>query len=568
MIPRSPFKSIQAALARTAIGAAYSMRWKPFERLLARAKQQQRDWLLNRIRLGRETKFGRDHAFGEINSLEDFRRRVPISRYDDLAPYVDAVAAGDTTALIPPSEKLLQFTITTGSTGKPKLNPVTDTWLREYRKAWDLWGLKLFADHPAALGDQMLQLAGKWNMGRTPGGAQISMISALLARYQNPLIRPYFATPSPVNDIPDPVARYYTALRLSIVQRVGWIILMNPGTLILLAELGDQHKEKLLRDLRDGTLSSSFEIPQDVRESLKSLTTRRDPRRAESLERIIERTGTFYPKDYWDNPVIACWLGGTAGFQRRALPQFFGNSPQRDMGLVSSEGRHTIPIEDGKPEGVPSIVSGFYEFLPVEEHGSTQPIALDGHELEIGRDYRLLMTTSAGFYRFDIGDVVRCRGFVAEVPLLEFVQKGDRVGDLEGEKLTEHQFLECAHAAAAALSMTLTEATVVPIREADGRARYVTLIERGDLPHPEAASRFLTELEQRLAAINFLYGARRREGVLLPMRLVQLPTGTWSEYIRKETDRRGTGDYQYKHPGLVQDAAWLIPFELIAVSST
>jgi len=557
--------SVTRAFARTAIGAVYRHRWPRFRRLLDSASSQQREWLLNRVRLGRDTQFGRDYGFQEISHLEDFRRRVPVLRYENFAPYIDAVAAGDTQALVPPNERLLRFTITTGSGGAPKLNPVTDTWLREYRQAWDIWGLKLFADHPWRLGDQMLQLAGKWDMGRTPSGAQISMVSALLARIQNPLLRPFYATPSPVNDIPDPISRYYTALRLSIPQRIGWFVLMNPGLLIRIAELGNEHKERLIRDLRDGTLSTEFDIPGPIRDSLKSWTRKTYARLAAELEQIAVREGTLYPKDYWDSPIVACWLGGTAGFQKRSLPQYYGDVPLRDMGLVSSEGRHTIPIEDGKPEGVPSISSGFYEYLPVNEVDSPSPITIEGHELKADRDYYLLMTTSGGFYRFNIGDVVRCRGHVGEAPLLEFRQKGDRVGDLEGEKLTEHQFLESAHAAATALGAALTEITAVPLRDAAGQPRYDILVEEGDLPDRTLARRFLEDVDRRLMAVNFLYSARRREGVLLPAKLRLIPTGRWREYIHQETQRRGTGDYQYKHPGLVQDAAWLDQFQTVAL---
>ena len=54
------------------------------------------------------------------------------------------------------------------------------------------------------------------------------------------------------------------------------------------------------------------------------------------------------------------------------------------MGLVSSEGRHTIPIADGVPMGVTSIESGFYEFLPLDQVGCDQPDVLQGHELQEG----------------------------------------------------------------------------------------------------------------------------------------------------------------------------------------
>lgn len=532
--------------------------------MLEHASRQQSDWLLERVRKCRDTKFGRDHGFAEIRSVEDFQRRVPISRYDYFAPYIDAVARGEVSALVPDSEKLLRFTITTGSGGSPKLNPVTDTWMKQYRQAWDIWGLKLFADHPTHLGEQMLQLAGKWEMGRTPSGMSISMVSALLARAQNPMLRPFYATPSSVNDIADPVARYYTALRLAIPQRIGWIVLMNPGTVIRLAEIGNEHKERLIRDLRDGTLSEDFDIPSEIRASLKRRVGRQHSIKARELERIAEQTGNLYPKDYWGETVVGCWLGGTAGFQKRSLPKYFGDVPMRDMGLVSSEGRHTIPIEDTKPEGVPSVVSGFYEYMPVDDADAVSPAVVPGNDLEVGRDYFLLMTTAGGYYRFNIGDVVRCRGFVGEAPLLEFMQKADRCGDLEGEKLTEHQFLESAHAVAAEMGIQLTEITAVPVRESDGRPRYLVLAEEGDFGNRDRAASFLRDLDSRLKSINFLYSARRREGVLDPARLLLIETGAWERFIQRETDRRGTGDFQYKHPGLVENFAWIEQFAVQA----
>ncbi len=553
---------INDVFARTAIGSVYQFRWPKFRALLENARVQQEEWLMTRIRLCRDTDFGRDHGFAEIHSLADFQKRVPVSRYDHFAPYISAVANGQTSALIPPSEELAQFTITTGSGGSPKLNPVSRTWLRQYRQAWDIWGLKLFVDHPRNLGTQMLQLAGKWDMGKTPAGHQISMVSALLARAQNPMMKPYYATPSPVNDIPDPVARYYTALRLSITQRVGWIVLMNPGTLIRMAEIGDQHRELLLRDLHDGTLTTQFEIPADVRQSLAGRLARRHPGRVRQLEEIIRQTGTLYPKDYWPPLVIGCWLGGTAGFQKASLPRYFGDVPMRDMGLVSSEGRHTIPLEDTRPEGVPSIVSGFYEFLPVEEVDSAQPNVLAGHELTVDRDYYLLMTTAGGFYRFNIGDIVRCRGFVGQAPLLDFLQKGDRVGDLEGEKLTERQLLEMAHAAASQIGLSLTEVTAVPVRDAAGRPRYQVLAEQGDFQSPQQSQAFIDELDRRLMGINFLVNYRRKEGVLDAPRLLLVETGAWKALMQRESERRGTGDFQYKHPGLVQNPEWVAQFRI------
>ena len=556
-------KLIPKSVIGATIRLAYKFKYSPLERKFAEFTRHQREWLFNRISLCRNTKFGRDHGFDEIRSLEDFRQRVPIADYSHFAPYINAVAAGQTDALIPPSDELVQFTITTGSTGAPKWNPVTRTWLKEYQAGWDAWGIKLFADHPNHFSHPILQMAGTWDMGRTPGGHQISMVSALLARRQSPLLRPYYAIPETVNDITDPVARHYTALRLSIVENIGWIILMNPGSLIRLAEIGNEFKESMIRDVIDGTLSSEMNIPAPTREILTRSYLRADAACGRKLQSIVDRTGQLLPRDYWNQPVIGCWLGGTAGFQSRYLADYFGASPLRDMGLVSSEGRHTIPLEDGKPEGVPSLGAGFYEFLPLDEQGNAAAEALEGHELTEGQDYRLLITNSAGYFRFDIGDTIRCRGFRGQAPLVEFRQKYDRVGDLEGEKVTEHQIVEAAHRAAQHLGVSLGLITGVPRRKSAEGQRYDFLVEISDLPEAEVARSFLKLLDQELAGLNFLWRARRREGVIGPPRLLRLPPQTWEEYMKSETQRRGTGDYQFKHPGLVQDESWIDYFPLI-----
>ncbi|HRA88400.1 MAG TPA: GH3 auxin-responsive promoter family protein [Planctomycetaceae bacterium] len=550
-------KLVPRAVFRSAVRIALKSQQRRFEGQFTRASQVQRDWTMHRVRQCETTTFGKDHGFGEIRSFNDFRRRVPVSDYSYFAPYINAVAAGDRWALIPDQDSLIQFTITTGSTGVPKLNPVTASWIREYRQGWDFWGTRLFADHPQHIGSRILQMAGTWDMGRTPGGHQISMVSALLARMQSPAMKPFYAIPEALNNIKDPSVRHYVALRLSILDDIGWIMLMNPGTLIRLAEIGDQHKDVLIRDVFNGTLSDQFEIPDSIRTALRPFVPSADRRGAKTLEDICNKTGRLLPRDYWNQPVIGCWLGGTAGFPSRYLHEFFGESPLRDMGLVSSEGRHTIPFLDDHPFGVPSFNAGLYEFMPLAEADSRQPTVLEGHELTEGEDYRLVFSNSAGYFRFDIGDIVRCRGFAGQAPQIEFIQKSDRVGDLEGEKLTEHQITEGAHNAARSLGINLGLLTAVPRRIDRQKPWYDFLISMSDVRDEQLAKRFLQELDLELAKLNFLWKFRRNERVVEAPRLVRLPDGAWDTYIQQELGRRGTGDFQYKHPGLVQDQDWL-----------
>jgi hypothetical protein len=543
----------------------YARRFRTFQKQLHELRGIQERLLLDRISEFRDTKFGRDHGFSSIRSISDFRRQVPVAGYDRFAPYIDAVARGELEALIPRSERLLRFTTTTGTTGIPKLNPVTGTWMREYTRATDLWNIKLILDHPQVIGRKILHLTGTWDMGSTSSGAPISMVSALASRSAHPMVRHFFAVPFEVSSIPDPVAKYYTTLRMSILQNIGVIIAIAPGTVLRLAELGNSECESLIRDIHDGTLSPAFEIPAAIRKSLQPFVSRPAPSHARRLEQIVRQHGRLYPRDYWSHPVIGCWLGGTAGYQSRNLPDFYGESPLRDLGLVSSEGRHTIPLHDNDTAGVLAATTNYYEFVPLEELSNSNPQALEGQELQIGKDYSLVMSTSGGYFRFEIGDVVRCRGFLGQAPLLEFLQKIGRCADLEGEKVTEHQVAQAVNDAAAELQIRVGNVTAVPWRPKNAKPRYVLLAELGDFPETQLAERFVVAVDRLMAAANFLYRGARQSRVLAPLQLRLLPDGSWNSYSLAEQSRRGTGDSQYKHPALLTDSNWLFRFSPAAI---
>lgn len=547
---------VLTSIARRVVLPGYARKFSRFERSLTNSATSQRELLLEWLGRCRDSRFGRDHGFKSIKSVAEFRQQVPVSGYDYFAPYIDEVARGDHTALFPSEERVGRFTITTGSTGIPKLNPVTPTWLKHYRHSWNLWGGKMLLDHPAVVGRKILHIIGSWDMGRTAGDIPISMVSALLARNQHPLVRPFYCVPNDVTDIYDPDGRYYTTLRLCVGEDIGLIVVMNPGTLLRLARFGDENRESLIRDIRDGTLSEKYEVPAAIRQQIAPRFNRPNPARARELEKIVEQTGHLYPQSYWNKPLIACWLGGTAGYQSKYLPEYFGGSPTRDQGLVSSEGRHTIPIEDEKPEGVLAINSAYYEFIPVADD-SPQPTVLEAHELQPGSDYHLVMTTFSGYFRFRIGDVVRCHRHIGQAPVLEFLQKGDRCGDLEGEKVTEHQFLTAASNAALDRGIRLGPVTAIPIRPGSQLPYYRILVEHGDVPDVDTARQFLEDVDERLRTSNFLYKARRREKVLGPPVLSRIPTGGWSRYAQSVIEQRGTGEAHYKHAALVQDPSIL-----------
>src|SRR5919108_1886528 len=100
-------------------------RWAAWQELTSRPSEIQNRVLLDVIRRNDATLFGRDHRFDTIDSLTDYRKQVQIGDYERLRAYVERAANGEANALT--SGPGLMFTLTSGSTGQPKLIPITES---------------------------------------------------------------------------------------------------------------------------------------------------------------------------------------------------------------------------------------------------------------------------------------------------------------------------------------------------------------------------------------------------------------------------------------------------------
>ena len=436
------------------------------------------------------TAFGRDHRFDAIRTVADFRRQLPVAGYEYFEPYIARVRRGETTALLA-DPRVHMFALTSGTTAVRKFIPVTQQYLDDYRRGWNIWGLKVFRDHPEVRMQPILQMSGDRDEFRTESGVPCGAVTGLTAQMQKRIIRWLYCVPACVARIKDPRAKYYAVLRLSMPRKVGMIIAANPSTLINLARAGDQEKESLIRDLHDGTLIGHLDLPADIRAEL-TRRLRKHPERARQLEEIVNRTGTLYPKDYWPSDcMLGNWMGGSVGSYLRHYPRYFGATPVRDVGLIASEGRMTIPLADGTPAGVLDVTTHYFEFIPEAEGDSPQPTVLGAHELKEGANYFILLTTAFGLYRYHIHDLVRVAGFHNGTPLIEFLSKGAHFANLTGEKLSEYHVTQAMADVLRELDLTLTAYSLAPCwpnnESAHGNGAkfeqpyYGLFVEQGDL---------------------------------------------------------------------------------------
>jgi hypothetical protein len=523
-----------------------------FELATHAPKQVQEDLLRRIVAHQAGTDFGKQHRFDAIRTVADFRANLPVAGYEYFDPYIKRVTQGDFNALL--ADRVIHmFALTSGTTATRKFIPVTAGYLADYKRGWNLWGLKAFRDHPEVRLRPIVQMSGDWQEFDTEAGIPCGSVSGLTASMQLRIIRWLYCVPASVGKVKDPAAKYYVALRLSLARRVGMIIAANPSTLVNMARAGDQEKETLVRDLFDGTLSDRFDVPVGVRASLQRRIKKRYPDRARELEGIIRRTGTLYPKDYWPKDcIIGNWTGGSVGAYLRHFPKYFGATPVRDVGLIASEGRMTIPMADSTASGVLDITTHYFEFVPEKEMDSPRPTVLAAHELKEGQTYFILPTTGYGLYRYNIHDVVRCTGFHNQTPLVEFLSKGSHFANITGEKLSEYQVASAMTTALRELDLSLTAYSLAPCWD-DDQPYYGLFIERCDLTAREQGLQLLGSLENRLQDINSEYAAKRASQRLGPMRLELIAEGAWQKWDRNRLALTGGTLEQYKHPCLIAD---------------
>ena len=412
-----------------------------FFRAAERATAVQDDLLARLLARHADSGFGREHHFDKIRNYADFKANVPIRSYADFAPYIDRVCRGEVNALFRPDEKILMFALTSGTTAKPKYIPITPQVLSESRRGWGTWGGKAVLDHPASFLRNILQVTSPMDDHRAASGVPCGAITGLLASTQKKLVLRYYTSPLAVARIGDAPSKYYTIMRLAIPKDVSWVVTANPATLLLLAKTANDHCERMIRDIRDGTLSKDLPVAQDIRDQLAPRLNP-DPVCAKRLEGIIAEQGAMYPKHYWNLSFRAHWCGGTMGLYESQFPRYYGQVPARDIGLIASEGRMSIPVDDGTASGILAISSQFFEFIPAEEYdaapGSGVP-TLRSHEVQEGEEYFLVLTNAGGLYRYDMGDRVRVTGWVGQAPLIEFLSRDAHTASMAGEKLTQDQ---------------------------------------------------------------------------------------------------------------------------------
>ena len=490
---------------------------------LKNPREMQEKALRSVLDSARGTSFAEQHGLEAGLSLEDFRDRVPVRTYAEQQANFERVAAGERGVLT--RHPVRQLLVTSGTTGPSKYLPVTAVWEKEIAMAQDLWRLGLVKDREEISRGKVLTLVSPAVEGHLPSGLPYGSNTGRMHARQPWMIRLRYPTPEPVHQLNDPLLRLYCTLRFSLQTKVSSITTANPSTILMMARRLEEWSGALAADLEAGTLRNgpAAQLPPDLRAKLERKTKRRPVPESWKMAEI------------WDLASIHCWKGGAAGFFLEQFPEALGGVvPIREVGITASEGYFALPLSDEDPGGIAWLGAHLLEF--VDDEG----LPKWAWELEKGGVYRLVISTTAGLYRYDLGDLVEVVGHVGGVPRLRFLRKSSSMLNVTGEKISEEQVIRAVRTAVgtgglvgftARTEMTRPPRVEMVVEWVPGKERSLASI--------------AAPLDEALREANVEYDSKRKSERLGPLVIRAVAQGTYSRY-RLARAALGAPDSQVK----------------------
>lgn len=459
--------------------------------------ETQQRWLKRLVAGGSGTLFGDDHRFQDIRSTADFQQAVPIRDYEALKPYIEQTVAGRPNVLWP--GKPVYFAKTSGTTSGTKYIPITaDSIPNHIDSARDaLLNYIHETGKSAFLDKKLIFLSGSPELAEQAG-----IKTGRLSGIANHHVPAYLRT----NQLPS----YET------------------NTI-------DDWETKLDRII-DETIHQPMSLISGIPPWVQMY-----------FDRIQERTGKPI-KDVF--PEFSVFVYGGVNFEpyRARLFESIGRRVDSIETYPASEG--FIAFQDSQTEeGLLLLLDSgiFFEFIPADDYFNPDPRRLTIGEVELGKNYAVIINNNAGLWGYSLGDTVKfvslspCR-IVVTGRIKHFISAfGEHVIGEEVEKALQYAMQQHPET-------EVVEFTVAPmVTPTEGLPYHEWLIEFAMVPHDTDA--FTRDLDRRLTELNVYYDDLITGSILRPLQLTNLPRGAFQRYMKSQGKLGG----QNKVPRLAND---------------
>jgi len=478
---------------------------KPLAAWVARQQQQwsltpeksQDEVLQNLLQGVKSTTFGKDHHLDEVTTYAEFKQAVPIRDYEDLKPYINRIVGGKSDVLWPGKPAYLAKT--SGTTSGAKYIPITKDSIPNHINSARNALLSYVHDtgNSAFLDGKLIFLSGSPTL-EEKGGIPLGRLSGLVNHHVPQYLR--------TNQMPT----YETNCIEDWETKLGRIV--------------------------DETINQNMTLISGIPPWVQMY-----------FDWLIERTGKPI-KDIFPN--FSVFVHGGVNYRpyRQKMLESIGQPIDSIETYPASEG--FIAYQDSQSaEGLLMLLNSgiFFEFVPADEFFKENPTRLSIHDVEIGKNYALIINSNAGLWGYSIGDTVK---FVSKHPhrlvvsgrIKHFISAfGEHVIGEEVEKAMNHALAEFPE-------VEIVEFTVAPqVNPSEGLPLHEWYVEFAHPPTDPSA--FSDSIDQQLQQLNPYYDDLISGGILRPLETKSLQKEAFRKYMKSQGRLGG----QNKVPRLSND---------------
>lgn len=445
----------------------FSSRQKEIERHAKHADLTQKQVLQHLLERAKDTEYGRNHLFGSTKTYEDFAKNVPVNTYEELKGDIDRMRHGEENVLWPGQVKW--YAKSSGTTNdKSKFIPVSNEGLNRihYQGGKDTVALYLRNNPDSRMFDgKGLILGGSHSPNYNLHNSLVGDLSAILIENINPLVN----------------------------------LVRVPKKSTALLQDFEVKRDRIAHETLNQNVTNLSGVPSWM---------------LSVLVRVMELSGKKHLEEVWPNLEVF-FHGGIAFTPYRPQYEQLITSPNMHYMETynASEGFFGIQSDPGDASMLlMTDYDVFYEFIPMDEYGTDHPTVLPLEDVELDKNYAVLISTSCGLWRYMIGDTVK---FTSRQPY-KFIITGRTKYFINafGEELIMDNAEKGLAYACEQTGAEIKEYTAAPVyMDSKAKCRHQWLIEFAKAPND--LKKFANILDKRLQELNSDYEAKRFHDITL-----------------------------------------------------
>ncbi|MEO6304284.1 MAG: GH3 auxin-responsive promoter family protein [Bacteroidia bacterium] len=462
----------------------------------------QSEWMTSLLNSGANTEYGKAHKFSEIRTYNQFKEQIPVNDYESLKPLIDRTRRGEQNLIW--NSDIKWFAKSSGTTDKSKFLPVSKESLDgcHYNAGRDMITLHCYNNPETQL------FTGK-NL-------------ALGGSFKEDVFGQYHSFHGDVSAI--------------IIQNLPvWAdFFRGPEVSIALMDEWESKLEKIALSMMNENVASLAGVPSWMMVLLK---------------RILEKKGVRSINEVWPNLEVYFHGGVSFAPYKEQFVKLFDNDKVNFLQLYSaSEGFFGIQDQLRSDELLLMLDYGiFYEFIELGDWlNNDLKRVINLEDVKVGVDYAIIITTNAGLWRYQLGDVIR---FTSTNPYrFKISGRTKQHINVFGEELMVHNTENAIAIACEKTHALVKDYTVAPVFMDKNSGAHEWLIEFEK--EPNNFEFFVALLDESLKKQNSDYEAKRYNNFVLHFPEVKkMPPDTFYKWLKANNKLGG----QYKVPRLSND---------------